>query len=221
MAELPNGITGVFIGRIGNIVGYMLNGKNIIRNIGKTGPHNDNQKANETKLGIISALAKVIDEFLAYGFKNSKRKPGLSTRSYAIGLNKKVAVKGKYPRQKIDFKRLIVSEGNVPAPKNAAVKLSGRNLEFSWQADLDADGADEGDQVMLLAYLPEGKKAIKVLSGARRTEEFQQLQLPASTKDYTIEVYISYISDDRSAASPSVYLGKHNWTKNAKANGNN
>jgi hypothetical protein len=216
MAELPNGITGVFIGRIGNIVGYMLNGKNIIRNIGKSGPHNDNQKANETKLGIISSLAKVLDEFLAFGFKNSKRKAGTSIRSYAIGLNKKVAVKGKYPKQKIDFKKLIVSEGSVAAPKNASVKLNGRNLEFSWEADIDADGADERDQVMLLAYLPEGAKAIKVLSGARRTEEYQKLKLPGSKKDYEIEVYMSYIADDRSAASPSVYLGKHIWTTNSK-----
>ncbi|MEO6672001.1 MAG: hypothetical protein ABIN93_01110 [Ginsengibacter sp.] len=31
MATIPNGILGVFIGRAGNLSGYMRNGKNIIR----------------------------------------------------------------------------------------------------------------------------------------------------------------------------------------------
>lgn len=200
----------------------MLNGVNVIRNIGKSGPHTDKQKANEQKMTLISSLAKRIEEYLIFGFKNSKRKRGESPRSYAIRINKQVAVKGTYPEQETDFEKLVVSAGNIPEPKNAAVKLNGNKLEFTWESDLEATGTDERDQVMLLVYLPKSRKAIQLVSGARRTEEFQQLQLPGAHKDYVIETYMSFIADDRSDASPSIYLGQLNWTKKnkIKSNGN-
>jgi hypothetical protein len=213
MAELPNGINGPFIGRIGNMVGYMRCGKNVIRLIGDAGPHKGGQLNNEMKMKLISPIAKLIEGYLNFGFGNVPRKDGVSPRSYAISLNKQVAVKGTYPNLKTDFEKLVISDGPIPEPLNPAVKLKNNVLEFTWEADLEAEGVDEQDQIMILVYFPKRKKAIQLLSGARRTEEFQQIKLPGTGKNDVIETYMSFIADDRKSASPSVYVSQLTWRK--------
>jgi len=209
MAILPNGINGPFIGKSGNLVGYMLNGKNIIRTIGQyKGERTEAQKANEQRLGLISTLSTKIKDFLRFGFQ-SVADPGKDgPKNYSVSINKEVAVKGKYPKQKTDFKKLVVAEGTIPPPLKAAVKVAETGLEFTWKADLEEEGADKTDQIMLLAYLPKSKRAIIMSSGARRTAEKEILELPEFNKETAIHTYIAYVSDDRLNASNSVYLGK-------------
>lgn len=213
MAELPNGINGPFIGRIGNMVGYMRYGKNVIRMIGDAGPHKGGQLVNEMKMKLISPIAKLIEGYLNLGFGNVPRKDGVSPRSYAISLNKQEAVKGKYPNLTTDFEKLVISDGPIAEPLNAEVKLIGNVLEFTWEADLEAEGADEQDQVMILVYFPKRKKAIQLLSGAKRTDESQRVKLPGAGKNDVLETYMSFIADDRKSASPSVYVSQLTWRK--------
>lgn len=211
MAKLPKGINGPIIGRIGNNVAYMLNDENIIRGIGDPGPKNDLQKGVNKTMALISPLLVNVQNYIELGFKNTKKDKKMASYSYALRVNLKTGVKGLYPKQKIDYKNLRFSEGDVAIPKKPKVKLNGDSLEFTWDADLQNIAADHTDQVMLIAYLPQGKKAITLLSGERRTAEFQQLKLTSFTKKMRIETYMSFINDDRTDVSNSVYVGHVMW----------
>ena len=209
MAKLPNGINGPFIGKSGNIVGYMLNGINVIRTIGKNmGERTSGQKANEQRMSLISSLSTKIQDFLRFGFQSVADPGKQGPVNYCNSINKEVAVKGKYPNQKTNFKKLVVAQGSIPPPFKPAVKVIENGIEFSWKADLEEEGADKTDQIMLLAYLPKSKKAIIMASGARRTAEKEILGLPEFNKETAVQLYMAYVSDDRLNASNSIYMGK-------------
>ena len=209
MAKVPYGINGPFIGRVGNTIGYILNGINVIRSIGAFhGEYTPKQLANYQRMGLISSLSKVIQEFLKFGFSSVAVPTKQGHTNHSISINKEKAVKGVYPNQETDFSKLIVAQGTVAVPKNPAVKAANNSLEYSWEADLQAEGAENSDQVMLLAYFPESEKAIVMASGSRRTVEKEILEIPGSEKDRKVETYMAFVSDDRTNASNSVYLGQ-------------
>jgi len=211
MAKLPKGINGPIIGKIGNKVAYMLNDDNIIRTIGDPGPKNDLQKGVNNIMGLISPLLVNVQNYVELGFKNTKKEKKMSSYSYALKVNLKNGVKGIYPKQKIDYKNLSFSEGDIAVPKKPKVTLNGDTLEFTWNADLENIAADSSDQVMLVAYFPQEKKAITLISGERRTTEFQQLKLTSFTKKMKIETYMSFVNVDRSDVSNSVHVGCIIW----------
>lgn len=209
MAKVPYGINGPFIGRVGNTIGYILNGINVIRSIGAFhGEYTPKQLANYQRMGLISSLSTVIQEFLKFGFSSVAVPTKQGHTNHSISINKEKAVKGVYPNQETDFSKLIVAQGTVPVPKKPMVNVVNNNLEYHWEADLQTEGAENSDQVMLLAYFPESQKAIVMASGSRRTVEKETLEIPVSDKDRKVETYIAFVSDDRKNASNSVYLGQ-------------
>ena len=210
MGILKNGINGPFIGKIGNKVGYMLGDLNIVREIGTVTSWSDKQLTNWIRTAIIKELLNPVLNFVRIGFDSVKKKNDTAYNS-AASLNKMTATKGTYPNVEIDFPKAMFSQGIIPAPKNTSVKLEENTLFFNWDPDIETSGTGKRDQVMLIAYFPEYKKAISLLSGARRTEGKEQLKLTSFTKEMIIETYISFIADDRKNVSDSVYCGQILW----------
>src|SRR5690606_3951713 len=98
---------------------------------------------------------------------------------------------------------------------NAAVKLEGDVLKFTWDVDPNWGYKLNRDQVMLLAYKPANDEADYLVSGARRNEGIEELKVTLRTKtdsnsvkDEFVETYIAFISDDRNSISDSVYVGR-------------
>ena len=209
MAKHPYGPLGPFIGRLGPTVGYMLGDTNVSRTIGKYhGPRTRKQFANETKMGLISSLSSVLEEFLNFGLRAVSGAGKQDPRNHFIKLNKQKAVKGEYPLLETDFSKLIVADGNIPAPNNGQAKLTGNRLELTWKADMEVEGTNERDQVMVLAYFPSVKKAVILPSGARRSAEMESINLPEFELETAVEVYMAFVADNRMDASPSLYLGQ-------------
>ena len=209
MAKHPYGILGPFIGRLGPTVGYMLGDINVSRTIGKYhGPRTPKQFANETKMALVSSLSSILEEFLNFGLRAVAGTGKQDPRNHFIKVNKQTAVKGTYPHIETDFSKLIVADGNIPAPKNGQAKLTGNRLELTWKADMEAEGTNERDQVMVLAYFPSVKKAVTLASGARRSAEMESINLPEFELETAVEVYIAFVADNRLDASPSLYLGQ-------------
>lgn len=212
MAKLPNGINGPFIGRMGNMVCYMLNGENICREIGECGPHNDNQKGNSTKMSLISPFVATVQNFVEAGFRTTKKPKSTSAYAYALSVNMKAAVTGVYPKQKIDYAKAKFSEGNIAAPKTPTAVQNENILEIRWKADMEGLNADKNDQIMAIAYFPEELRCITLTSGAKRTEEFQSLEIPAFAKKTKMFIHVAFINDDRTDVSNNVFVKKLIWT---------
>jgi hypothetical protein len=90
---------------------------------------------------------------------------------------------------------------------NAAVSLQNNYLVFSWTADLSYQHSS--DRVMLLAYAPALDEAVYTLCGAKRRDGRDVLLLPENTwKEKVIEIYFSFVSENRKQCTNSIYLGQ-------------
>lgn len=205
------GNSGNMPGRVGNMVYYMLNGQLVGRTIGKIEKISKKQKEVRMRTSVLSPFLKPLREFIRIGFKNAEKPQTWTFFSMAISVNNPGAVKGRYPKLEINYGKAILSMGTIAPPKNPEVKLNGKFLEFRWEPDLDAEGADARDQIMLVACFPETMKAMFITSGARRTEGIDRLKLPGFKKDMVIETYMAFNADDRTDVSNSVYTGQLIW----------
>lgn len=209
-----DGAFGDFTGRIGNMVFYRLNGKIVGRSIGKVEHFSEKQEEVQMRTSLITPFLTPLLEFIRIGFRHTPKPQSWDFYSVATSVNKPGAIMGKYPKLKINYKKVILSMGAVPPPKNAKVTLNDKVLEFTWDADLETKNADSMDQVMLVAYFPETLKSVFVTSGARRTAGTDKLNLPSFNEKTVIETYMSFITDDRTDVSNSVYMGRLIWKEN-------
>ena len=212
-----DGAFGDFNGRMGNMVFYKLHGKTVGRMIGKVEAYTDKQKEVHLRTAVLSPVLEPLNDFIRIGFKNTPRKkPSWNFYNVAMSLNNPRAITGKYPNLEINFEKIILSKGAIPAPKNPRVLLAGNTLEFTWDPDVNADGADRLDQVMLVACFPETGKNLFLTSGARRVVGVERLELPTLDEDTIIETYIAFNGDDRTDVSNSVYTGRLVWKEDLK-----
>jgi len=214
MGKLKIGAMGTNIGKIGNTVSYPLNGEIITRMIGVRTGSSVLQNEVQERTALLNEFKKPIDEFIRIGLKiNPKRKKGWSWYNDFMSINNPQAIAGIYPDLEINYEKIVLAKGNIPVPLNSKVTLNNSILNFSWEADLEIKGTDEGDQIMCIAYFPEILQAFTVLSGAKRGAEEQTIQLPSFTRKMVIETYMCFISDDRKRISNSLYTGQLIWDK--------
>lgn len=205
---------GTYVGKMGDYVSYYLNGKLVVRYIGKVNHWTDSQLEVQMKMALVSRLLKPIKDFVNTSFRYAHRPIGWSANNMFVSLNNPRIIAGVYPDLTIDFEKVVLSKGDILVPQNTQVSITGNALKFRWDADLDKEGTDENDQVMCLAYFPQNLQAFMVLSGNKRGVEEHTIALPSYTTDMVIETYLCFISEDRMYTSDSVYTGQLIWDKN-------
>jgi hypothetical protein len=215
MGILNDGPNGSINGKIGAHVVYEDEwGRQIIRTIGVKNGSYGGELANQQGTALTTNVLKPIRQVVEIGFKNVPPGKFWSAYNYASSYTKINAVTGTYPNKSIDFTKLMIAKGGLPLPLDVKVKLEQNVLEFTWNADLEIEGNDPRDQVMLVAYFRDSRRAINLLSGARREAEKETIKLPRFTKRMVIETYLAFVSDDRERMSDSVYAGQVIWDKN-------
>jgi len=208
MAILKNGILGAAKGRISNLVTYTLNDQEIVRSIGvNTKAPTAKQLNNKMQMRTIMDFFSGMETLLQTGFYPKARGTTKNYHNLAIFYNKPNALKGFYPEVEIDYSKIIISAGVLPQPVNAIVEPGEAGLNFSW----DVEGytwPENEDQVMLMAYAPAKKEKVFISSGARRIEGRAVLEITPSMRNQVLEIYISFVSDDRQRVADSLYLGQ-------------
>jgi len=153
---------------------------------------------------------KHLTEFVAYAFPVSPDDyaKGRSGFNLAVGANVRSALlyEGEVPV--IDYARVLVANGNLKEALGAEVVLEDEGLRFNWLCPTGMDWSYYSDQVMMVVYFPDQQQAEYVIAGAQRTVCSDLLQLSAAQMSQRMEIYISFISDDRKAAATSTYLGR-------------
>ncbi|SMC88930.1 DUF6266 family protein [Pedobacter africanus] len=211
MAVYNKGIFGACKGKIGKLVFYELNGKQVVRTQGK---HNRQatvlQLQNRAELNAVMQFLKPIREFVNAGFEKAARGSTKSAYNVAVSYNKRNAVTGTYPDVTIRYESAGLTEGTMNRADAPAVELTTAGLSFSWACPPDLPWPRPNDQVMLLAYFPELQSAEYILYGVARFECAAILSLPAALLTEHMEVYISFIAQDRKQVANSSYLGRFN-----------
>ncbi|MBB2147568.1 DUF6266 family protein [Pedobacter gandavensis] len=208
MGSLKNGLFGGFHGRVGNLVGYELNGKSIIRTIGhSTKPLSPARKVNCDRMTIVNKFLREIQVFIKLGFKLKVVGTDRNYYNEAVSYNKKHAVSGVYPNAIMDYSNAMVSMGTLLKAEKPQIKLIETAIEFSWEVPADLPWRNTNDRAMLLLYWPDQNKHTYCLSGSHRKEGKHRLEIDPSLVNERVEAYISFINDDTTEISDSVYAG--------------
>lgn len=204
MATIKNGETN---GKLGNTVTYQLLNKTVTRTIGvNTKPPTKAQLANRQGITMGNAFMKSIKAFIKISFKTIAAQKGMYAHSRFMSNFKLYALKGTYPDLYVDYANLLMSEGNLPVAENPAVEKTEDGIKLTWNK-VKAYPRNM-DQVMIMAYFPELNKATYLTAGTKRGSGEELLEIKSSLINEKMEVYISFISEDRNAVSNSIYVGQ-------------
>lgn len=209
MGTLKNGRKN---GKIGDMVAYELYGKTVVRSIGKsTKPPTELQEAARQKVKVISAFLNPIMEFIAVGYELEVRRLKRHPQNPAFSFIHEFGLAGRYPRFRINFKKVLLSRGTMPIPTGVHVAKTEEGLNFSWGLQEKVNGTHWSDQVMLMAYFPKLRKAVYLTAGACRYKENDLLPIFDIPRGNAVETYIAFIANDRKTISNSLYLGRMIW----------
>lgn len=207
MATLKKGILGGIHGKLANLVGYSLNGQEIIRTKGVSKkPLTEKQLYNKLKMAVVMDFLSGLDSLIEKGFGPMADGTVKNYHNLAVSFNNPHALKGSCPDAEMDLPKFVFSAGNLPQPEEAKVEMVEAGVLFTWSKQ-GFSWPENQDQVMLFAYAPEtGTKRFK-WNGARRLQGWDILEIPSLLRSKRLEVYISFVSDDRKRAANSLYLG--------------
>ncbi|SEW40169.1 hypothetical protein SAMN05428988_5242 [Chitinophaga sp. YR573] len=210
MARLDNGILGGMYGVIGNLEIYMLNGKYIARSrrCKSTKPPSEKQLACWKRMAVVIKFLSGFVPYVQVGFAYTAEKKGWNGHNAATSYQIKHTLTGQYPDYTIDYSKVRLTEGAMSTENiNAAVIQQNNSLVFTWTADLSYKHSS--DRVMLLAYAPALNEAVYTVGGARRMDGRDVLLLPDSSwQEKVIEIYFSFVSENRKQCTNSIYLGQ-------------
>lgn len=210
MATLKRSPFGTPTGKIGDLIFYELYGKPVCRLIGDPGPKSELQKANCEAMAITTKLLKPIFDFIKVGYGQKAKGGNKNPQNLATAYHKKHALKGVYPNIKVDFTKVIVSQGELSQITDVQVSKRATGLQFKWNPKLKFKPEEYDDQVMILIYYTARRKADKYLNAARRSEGRHFITMHQKDLDAPLAVYISLKSANGLKISDSMYLGMLN-----------
>ena len=214
MGKLTNGLFGGFHGRVGNLVGYTLNGKQIIRMIGKTEkPLTPARKANCEKMKVVNEILKPSIHAIRAGFRLAVIGTDKNEYNEAVSYNKKNAIQGEYPNISLDYTKVLMSMGALPVAVNPSISQSGAEIRFNWEISVSPVSEYHTDRTMLVIYFPDIKETCCQLIGAKRVEGNDVIVISQEHVNQRMEAYITFIKDNGKQISDSVYAGSLNSIK--------
>ncbi|MEJ2883215.1 DUF6266 family protein [Pedobacter sp. GR22-6] len=205
MAHYKNGN---FQGRIGNRVYYRLNGKTVVRSVGRTEKAPSlKQLTCRQRLKVLNTFFKPIKAFLNVGFALQQKGTSKSAYSEAMGHNLERATTGEYPDVVLNYANVRVSRGKLLPPLDSSVAQEAAGLRFSW-SQLEVDYQNRYDAAMVLIYFPENGAALCLLNAAQRQTGEVFVPLDAAQLLMEKQIYLAFAAEGRNGLSDSVYLGK-------------
>jgi hypothetical protein len=207
MGKLVGGPFGMLHGRVGNLVAYVLNGENIMRKIGKSSkPLTPARRANCEKMTVVNHFLQPALPFIKLGFRFEAAGTNRNAYNEAVSYNKMNALQGEYPNISIDYSKILLSKGDLPAAKEVQIEKTENGIAFTWDTS-DISSQRQHDRTMLLVSFPELGVLSYHPSGSKRIEGKDLLYFDQDYKDEHMEVYISFVNAEGTQVSDSVHAG--------------
>ncbi|NQX37458.1 hypothetical protein SAMN05421820_103558 [Pedobacter steynii] len=218
MGHLRNGLFGGFHGKIGNLVGYTLKGKYVIRTIGRTEkPLTPARKANCEKMKVVNEILKPSIHAIRAGFRLAVVGTDKNEYNEAVSYNKKNAIQGVYPNISLDYSKVLMSIGKLPVAVNPSISQNGTEITFNWEISASPASEYHTDRTMLVIYFPDIKETCCQLIGAKRVDGKDVIVIGPEHVNQRMEAYITFIKDNGKQISDSVHAGSLNTNPPAPA----
>ncbi|MHB1178823.1 MAG: DUF6266 family protein [Daejeonella sp.] len=207
MAHLHSGIMGPVSGKIGNLVYYVIKGKNFVRRApGKCRkPPTLKQQAQRAKFGeamrFISPIANLINE--SYRSMN-RRHTGTNILVKEILRD---AIMGKYPHFFIDYPRVSLLRGKLPWSMGSMQHEEGScDLILTWEV-ITAPAHLEDELIVLIRCCTTGNWFVSK-GEAQRAQGGCCMRVEAPVDSGIMQVWMAFRSPDHCRYSNSEYLGE-------------
>lgn len=213
MAIVTSGPYVGFVGTIDGITYYQLkDGRTVAKrkNTKSEIPLTPDQLSVLMDTWLFAQFMKPLKGFVLVGYACEALLLNVNPYNAMVSSLRKNVIQGTYPKRSIDFSKVLMTKGTLPAAESSAV-ITETGLAFTWDTALVRKTSYYSDQVMMLAYFPELKEVRYITAGAARHKGKDLLSLEGIKKGYQAEVYLSFITDDRKSISNSVYVGSFNW----------
>lgn len=157
MALSPHGPHGPLIGKVGNLVSYILNGQVVTRMVGrKRTKHSKSQLANYQSMAVTMRLLRNMTDFINSSFEIEAKGTVKNQHNLATSYNKKQALKGEYPNISVDYSKVVLSYGKLEIAQNLKMEKTNTGLQISW----DTQGGQPNDMVMILIHQPVDEQSL-------------------------------------------------------------
>ena len=208
MAKSDDGLFDKLSGKIGDVVFASWRGIPYIRSKPSGNPSNTKaQQEQRSKFGVVVKFVGRILPVINAGFK--WRLDEMPERNAAISYLMKNGIRGKKPEIYIDYPRVKVARGGLPAPKEASAhRVEERLVSVKWKYNQQVTSARKDDSVIALAYAPKLQKGVWKIGGdVARSDEAVALKLPEAMAKQELHIYLAFANTTGTDASDSVYLG--------------
>ena len=205
LIQMARYINGKIRGKLGNMVGFELKGKNYMRTkpVRKALPTEAELK-NRFLLKLVTNWLKPLTPFLREGFRNYSWNFSGFSAAFSV-LYKEALIKDGFDSY-ITPSLVKVSSGDLGLSENLQVNHTGNQLQFTWTPAINNTQGPR-DRFMMLAYNPETGQAIYELNGAIRYQGNDSLSL-SEARPGTFHLYAAFVAEDNSRQSDSRYLGE-------------
>lgn len=203
-------IFGTLSGKIGNVVVYERNGKQVVRsNPKQKDPKTPAQLAHRMKFSLVNKGLSPLNKIIKIGFKNSEK-----NYRKLVGEAYHTAIRGEYPNFSMDYSKVQVAEGDLQLPSNIKIITDEDSgvVNFTWDTQLalphlNSRHDDYMNIVCLNSDILQEKHAFNV---AKRSEVKATFELPKGWDYKSVHFWIFLTSYDLENNSNSLYLAVDN-----------
>lgn len=207
MAKNKNG---KLSGTIGNLIHYENNGEQCVR-IKSAEYHDANTPVQQSHRGRIRLSGQFLKEckrIIKIGYQASTKNNYFNEANSYMYYNCFTMDGGK---EYLDFSKVKISRGNIPAPEDCTIVSSGITLDIKWRPYNKYERAYKSDHAVVLLYDSEGKSH-QFTEAALRSDSSALIKIP-NDAIYPFHVWIFFhnpgfeVGESKDKISDSVYLG--------------
>ncbi len=208
MGKLLQGINGPFSGKVGPVVGYVLNNKSVIRALAGRSkkPLTPKQIHQRKKFALMNDFLGQLQSLLNISYAGVA--VNMTGSNKAFSYNVMNAIRGFYPDISIDYKMVLLGRGDLPNVELANTKpLPEGKLEFSWTDNSGTGKAKASDKAFAAVYNEELRDWEYELNLSTRGEGFCVLDV-SMLKGKPVHGYLGFITEDGKDATDTLYTGQ-------------
>lgn len=206
MAKLNISVLGIFSGKLGNMVGYNLNGKQIVRSLPRKSAKAPTLKQLEHRMrfSLVAHFLSPLRPIIRTGYGN--RKGGIAPLAQSIRCHIRNAITGTYPNLGIDYSKVVLSTGFLLGCCSFEISSTYPALiDFRW-IEMEAM-ANPSDHAVLVTYCPAMDRHHFLISTSTRIDGMAMLKVPSEFSGQTVHCWIAFMAQNGKDFSYSNYLG--------------
>jgi hypothetical protein len=199
------GAIGSLSGTVNDVVLSEWNDIPVVRSRAKQSnkPATSGQQEQQAKMAKAVEFAVAVKKVLAVGFQDYAVKQSAYNAGVSYLLNN--AINGESPNISINYKRVLISRGQLHMEADAAAKAEAGLVIFTWAYQANEEiGAN--DKAILVVYCEALGKCLFTLKGAERNTGTASIAV-ARFKGHEVHTWLAFISPDGANTSPSTYTG--------------